>query len=66
MEIKCGNETYQLDTIIEEFSTMLFRVAMLCMRNKEDAQDIVQDTFLRLLQQIQKGKTFTDKEHLKA
>lgn len=66
MEIKCGNETYQLDTIIEEFSTMLFRVAMMCMQNKEDAQDIVQDTFLRLLQQLQKGKTFADMEHLKA
>lgn len=66
MELICGTTAYQLDTIIDEYSTLLYRVAMVRMQNKEDAQDIVQDTFLRLLQQLQKGKKFESKEHLKA
>ena len=66
MELICGTSTYQLDTIIDEYSTLLYHVAMVRMQNKEDAEDIVQDAFLRLLQQIQKGKTFESKEHLKA
>lgn len=66
MELTCGTETYQLDTIMEEYYTILYRVAMVRMQNREDAQDIVQDTFLRLLQQIEKGKSFESREHLKA
>lgn len=66
MELICGTTAYQLDTIIDEYSTLLYRVALVRMQNKEDAQDIVQDTFLRLLQQLQKGKKFESKEHLKA
>lgn len=66
MELICGTTAYELDTIIDEYSTLLYRVAMVRMQNKEDAQDIVQDTFLRLLQQLQKGKKFESKEHLKA
>ena len=56
MELKCGNEVYELDTIIEEFSTMLFRVAMMCMHNKEDAQDVVQDTFRGSCSRFKKAK----------
>lgn len=66
MEIKCGTNFYQAEEIIEEYSTMLYRLAMIRMQNEEDAKDVVQDTFLRLIQHIQKGKEFHDDEHLKA
>ncbi len=66
MEIKCGTNTYQAEEVIEQYSTMLYRLAMVRMQNEEDAKDVVQDTFLRLIQHIQKGKEFHDDEHLKA
>lgn len=66
MEINCGENTYQAEEIIEKYNTMLFRLAMVRMQNEEDAKDVVQDTFLRLIQYIQKGKVFNDDEHLKA
>lgn len=66
MKVICGKQEYEIEEIIEQYSTMLFRLAMVRMQNKEDAQDVVQDTFLRLLMQVQKGKIFTEEEHLKA
>lgn len=66
MEIKCGINIYQAEEVIEKYSTMLYRLAMVRMQNEEDAKDVVQDTFLRLIQHIQKGKEFNDDEHLKA
>lgn len=66
MEIKCGINIYQAEEVIEKYSTMLYRLAMVRMQNEEDAKDVVQDTFLRFIQHIQKGKEFNDDEHLKA
>lgn len=66
MEIICGINSYQAEEIIEKYSTMLFRLAMIRMQKKEDAEEVVQDTFLRLVLHIQKGKIFNDEEHLKA
>ena len=66
MKVRCGTNEYDIEQVIDKYSTMLFRLAMARMQNKEDAEDVVQDTFLRLLQQVQKGKTFEEEEHLKA
>lgn len=66
MKVICGTQKYEIEEIIEKYSTMLFRLAMVRMQNREDAQDMVQDTFLRLLTQVQQGKTFREEEHLKA
>ncbi len=66
MKVICGTQEYEMEEVVERYSTMLFRLAMVKMKNKEDAQDVVQDTFLRLLMQVQKGKGFQEEEHLKA
>lgn len=66
MVVICGDKEHEIEEVIEQYSTMLFRLAMVRMKNKEDAQDVVQDTFLRLLMQVQKGKVFQEEEHLKA
>lgn len=66
MRIICGEKSYKAEEIIEQYSTMLFRLAMIRMKNKEDAQDVVQDAFLKLILHAQKGKQFNDDEHLKA
>ena len=66
MKVICGTKEYEIEEVIEQYSTMLFRLSMVRMQNREDAQDVVQDTFLRLLTQVKKGKTFREEEHLKA
>lgn len=66
MELTCGNQKVLVETVIKEYSGMLYRVAMMRMQEKADAEEVVQDTFLRLISQVKKGKTFSDEEHLKA
>lgn len=66
MKIICGSKEYEIDNIVDMYSEMLYRLAMTRMGNKEDAEEVVQDTFLRLLCYIKKGKEFNDEEHLKA
>lgn len=66
MEIICGDKRYSIERVIDNYSDMLYRLAVVRMNNKEDAQDVVQDTFLKLIKHIKKGKTFHDEEHLKA
>lgn len=66
MNITCGNKVCEMEGIIEKYSDMLFRLAMIRMQNKEDAEEVVQDTFVRLITQVKKGKVFEDEEHLKA
>lgn len=66
MKIICGNNQFEMENIMDMYSGMLYRLAMTRMGNKEDAEEVVQDTFLRLLYYIKKGKGFNDEEHLKA
>ncbi|MBP3206528.1 MAG: sigma-70 family RNA polymerase sigma factor [Lachnospiraceae bacterium] len=49
--------------IVEEFSNLVYRIAYQNLMNVADAEDAVQEVFLKLLQH--KGE-FTDKEHVKA
>lgn len=66
MKVICGDKVYQPEEIVDKYSSMIFRLAMVRMKNEEDAKDVVQDTFLRLLQHLKKGNGFNDEEHLKA
>ena len=52
-----------LSEVIERFGDMLFRLAMMRVRNRSDAQDICQDVFLRWY--TYEGE-FESDEHLKA
>ena len=60
--IQIQNETDYI-RIVEEFSDILFRIAFQNLMNRSDAEDVVQDVFVKLLKQ---KKGFTDDEHLKA
>lgn len=66
MEIICGIKKYRAEEVIEQYSEMLFRLAMSRMQHKENAEEVVQDTFLRLITSVKKGQKFNDDEHLKA
>lgn len=59
------DEGFRLDAVemIEEYSDMVFRLAFARTGNQSDAQDVMQEVFLKY---IQEEKAFEDKEHLKA
>lgn len=52
-----------LTDIFNQFGKMVYRLAFIQMKTKEQAEDILQDVFLRL---IENGKFFENDEHLKA
>ena len=66
MNVICGTTIYPLEGIIDKYNGMLYRLAIIRMQNKEDAEEVVQDTFVKLIEHIQKKKSFNDEEHLKA
>ena len=53
----------ETEEVVRKYSDMLYRLALAKTGNSHDAQDIVQEVFLKL---IRSGKTFTDQEHRKA
>ena len=55
-------ETQKYKEFVSEYANMVFKIAYNYCRNKYDAEDIVQNTFLKLLQY--KGE-FADGEHAK-
>lgn len=52
-----------LENLMEEYGNMLFRLSMILLKNKQDAEDAVQETFFRYLK---KKPCFHDNEHEKA
>lgn len=44
----------------------VYRLARLYMKNHHDSEDVVQDVFVRLIREAQKGKRFESPEHEKA
>ncbi|MDE7186887.1 MAG: hypothetical protein K2O13_05200, partial [Lachnospiraceae bacterium] len=49
--------------LVEEYQTMLYRVAFANMKNRADAEDVVQEAFLRYMKD---EKPILNKEHEKA
>lgn len=58
-------KSYQinLDTAVEKYADMVYRISMTITKNQCDAQDVSQEAFLRLVKYSNKIK---DEEHLKA
>ena len=52
-----------VDAIVNKYSDMLFRICYCILCNKSDAEDALQDTFVKL---ITKAPDFQDDEHEKA
>lgn len=53
----------RIEHIVDEYGDMLFRISLLTLWNKQDAQDAVQETLLRYMERRQE---FRDEEHVKA
>ena len=56
MNVVCGNNQYPLDEVIEKYIGTLYRLAIIRMQNKEDAEEVVQDTFLKLIEHVNKNR----------
>lgn len=53
----------KIEHIVENYGDMLLRICLITLCNKQDAQDAVQETLLRYVEQ---GQDFRDEEHIKA
>lgn len=53
----------QIQGLIEIHSNMVYRLCLIYLKNKEDAEDAFQDIFIKI---IEKAPTFLSKEHEKA
>jgi RNA polymerase sigma-70 factor (ECF subfamily) len=56
-------QNYDLDKVIEQYRTMIFRIAYGYVKNVHDADDITQDVFLKL---FKSEKQFVSEENRKA
>ncbi|MCM1181054.1 MAG: sigma-70 family RNA polymerase sigma factor [Clostridium sp.] len=53
---------FDVEQIVKEYSDMVYRMAMIYGRTKEDTEDIFQEVFLRLVQSIHKLES---REHIR-
>ncbi|MEA4964522.1 MAG: RNA polymerase sigma factor [Oscillospiraceae bacterium] len=53
----------EIEAVVQAYGNMLFRICLVMLGNESDAEDAVQDTFLKLLQ---KAPAFASAEHQKA
>lgn len=56
------NINFNSDNLISEYSDMIYRIAIGYLKNKEDAEDMVQEVLLKFLV-YKKTKNFKDEEH---
>lgn len=56
----------ELTALIERYSGTVFRAAFCYVKNRAEADDIMQDTFLAFLCEVRGGKRFRDGEHIRA
>ena len=52
-----------IETLISQYGDMLFRLCLIMLKNESDAEDAIQETYIRY---FQKAPLFDSKEHQKA
>lgn len=63
MQQSVWSHDQDLERIVDTYGTMLFRICLVSLCNEYDAEDVVQDTFIKY---FSKTPTFHDSEHEKA
>lgn len=58
-------EIFDLKELTTKYSKMIFRIARGYLNTKEDAEDIVQEVFIKYMLSIKNGKIFTNDEYEK-
>lgn len=61
MDTKLGNR--DIENTIDKYSNMLYRTCFLMLRNKQDAEDVMQETFISYMTS---NMAFVSEEHKKA
>lgn len=51
--------------VISEYHRMIYHISLGYLRNKEDAEDMVQEVFVKYVKYVKSGKSFDDKTHEK-
>ena len=51
--------------VISEYHKMIYHISLGYLRNKEDAEDMVQEVFVKYVKYVKSGKSFDDKTHEK-
>lgn len=54
---------YDIEYVISKYSSMIYKIIVLSVKSKHDADDIFQEVFLKYMKA---NKTFNDEEHRKA
>jgi len=60
------NNKFNSKKFVYKYTDMLYRIAMGYLRNNEDSEDIVQETFFQYIKYVKSGKKFKDEEHEKS
>lgn len=55
MEVICGTTALPIEDVVEKYTQMLYRVAVMKMKNVPDAEELVQETLIKLIKQIKEG-----------
>ena len=59
------NEEFNPEKLIDKYSNFIYSIAIRYLKNRENAEDIVQEVFVRYIDQLHKRISFNDKEHEK-
>ena len=62
-KVSANQNENDFSAVVQSYSNMLLKYAYTFCRNQEDAEDVVQDVFLKYLS---KGQSFESEEHRKA
>ena len=57
------NKTEKIEYLLQQYGNSLFRFCLFTLKNESDAEDVIQETFIKYLQ---KAPAFADAEHEKA
>lgn len=52
--------------VICKYGNMVYKIALRYLKNKYDAEDIVQDVFIKYINELRLGKNFRDEVHVKS
>lgn len=63
MEHSSARPSEDIDAVVRNYGNMVFRICLVMLGNEADAEDAVQETFLKYMQ---KAPVFTNSEHEKA
>lgn len=59
------NEMLDINKLTEKYSDMIYRIALRYLNTKEDAEDIVQEVFMKYIANFKAGKLFDTEEYEK-